>query len=136
MSVYKIYGSGTGGAQDSIASLDIQFDGEIVACYGNMISDADADDDTSSAEVSFLSTSSFAVNDARGSIMMIRNKVSLLTSGVYPNQTNVSVGGILIPISRGERIHLHINGTGSTVVTAHFYLYVNDRSDPRLRRRR
>lgn len=136
MSIYKLNATGSGGTEESLASLDVQFNGVIQAIAGTMESDADADADRSAVEVSFLSSATFGVNDARGSIFMMRNQWALTTSGVYVTGLTQSVSGMEIPVNRGERIHMHLFATTAVVTRADVYLYVRDASDPRLTRRR
>lgn len=137
MSIYKLRGPGTGGTEDSIANLDIQFDGEIVAMLGTLSVDLDADAETSAVEVSFLSTNTFGVNDTRGSLFMMRIQASELTAvGHNLGAVNNSVSGVRIPVTAGERIHMHITSTAGVVCTAHVYMYVNDGTPSELRRRR
>lgn len=133
MSVYKLYGAGSGGTENSIASLDVQFDGTIVAIHGSMQMDLDADGEAVNYEVSFLSSNTVAVNDSRGSLM-IMNGITSAATGLGSRQSSVS--GLSIPVAAGERIHMHVTSTAGVGSTAHFYLYVNDDAPAALRRRR
>lgn len=135
MSIYKLFGAGTGGAEESLANLDVQFDGEIVAMSGTIYADLDAADEIVIAEVSFLSSNTWATNDARGSLFMMVNNLAIVTSGSSPG-TNHSVSGLFVPITAGERIHLHISATAGVISQTNVYVYVRDGTPTELRRRR
>jgi len=136
MSVYKMYGLSTGGTEDSVASLDIQFDGVITAIHGALYGDLDADTEAAAVEVSFLSSNTFATNDARGSLITLGSKMSLTTSGVAMHAVNSGVSNLNIPVTGGERVHLHFSCSASVVVNAQMYIYVDDAAPASLRRRR
>lgn len=126
MSVYKLFGDVTGGSQDDAASVDVQADGNINAIHGTLYGDLDADGESIVAELSFLSTNTFLVNDARGSLFTLGGQMSLTTSGVAFTGLNDSISGIKIPVSQGERIHLHISSTAGVSGDCFMYLYVED----------
>jgi len=137
MSIYKLHGDSTGGTENALASLDIQFTGEITAILMAAQVVLDADSESWRGEVSFLSTNTIDSNDARGSLAMVTaGQVELTTSGVFLGQANLSISGLNIPVTAGERVFCH--SVASAGVTADFdiYLYVDDRADSRLRRRR
>jgi len=136
MSVYKLRAVGTGGTENSLASLDIQFDGVITSMMMTMISDADANDEFAQAEMSFLSTNTLAVNDARGSLMIVSTQLSLTTSGISDNAANLSTGPVEIAVTAGERVHMHISATAGVGAACNGYIYVVDGQAPALRRRR
>lgn len=136
MSVYKLYAVGTGGTENSLAALDIQFDGVITSIFMTMIHDGDANDEFANAEVSFLSTNTMASNDARGSLMIIGTQMGLTTSGVATNNVNASTGPVEIAVVAGERVHLHISASAGLGAQCQCYLYVVDGQAPALRRRR
>ena len=126
MSIYKLSGAGTGGAENGIAQLDVQFDGIITAVHGSITAALDANQEFAIAEASFISTSSINSNDTRGSIFTIRSQIGLVTSGMAKTAENASVGGLAIVVNAGERLWLHLNVSASTVATAEIYLYVED----------
>ena len=137
MSIYKLRGAGTGGTEDSVASLDIQADGFITAMSGWLRADCDADGDSMTAEISFLSTSTVASNDTRGSLFMVAlHAIQVSAASTILASDNHSVSGTRIPVSAGERVHLHLVGTAAIVSTANIYIYVEDSLDPQFRRRR
>ena len=134
MSIYQLFATGSTSA-DSVASLDIQFPGHIIgfSFSGNGASMATADD-SYTFEASFLSSNCFISNDCRGVIGRVDCRVSG-TSGQADAKNSLS--GLSIPVSAGERVHLHRSiggGTGATVMSC--ILYVEDAADPTLRRRR
>lgn len=137
MSIYKLYATGTTGADD-LAALDIQFQGLITAWYVfGWASGLSADNDTCQGEISFLSASTFTSNDARGTIAMFGISQAFITSGMANQSVSTGLSNLAIPVSAGERIHMHI-GTNGTVGTFKFngILYVEDTADANLRRRR
>ncbi len=133
MSIYKLYGAGTGGTENSIANLDVQFDGTIVAFHVTAMGDLDADAENFNIEVSFLSTNTISSNDARGSIVVLNAQTSNTVNTVSQQS---SVSGVSIPVIAGERIHLHISATAGVTTAVHCYLYVTDGQPPEVRRRR
>ena len=136
MSVYKLFGAGTGGTQESVASLDVQFDGRITAIHGSANADMDADGESFQCEASFLSSTTIAVNDSRGSLFIMQAQMSLTTSGVMNGSLNSGVSGLNIPVAAGERIHLHLGGASGVTSSTNIYLYVDDDAPAALRRRR
>lgn len=135
MTIYKLY-SGTAG--DSVASLDIQLDGEIESILMSCdASGVNLMDEGVQVEVSFLSTNTFAVNDSRGSLMIIQSRSGLLTSGALNSAINMSVSALGVPVAAGERIHLHILDIGTiSGRTGMAYLYVRDKGVSRMAPRR
>lgn len=135
MTIYKLYGFADG---DSIASLDIQMDGDITAVHMSTSPVGfDALDDAVSAECSFLSSNSFGNSDTRGSIMIIQSRLGMLTQGGCNSAVNAQISSMEVPVAAGERIHLHIALGGGTVSAGtHAYLYVRDKGTPRIPGRR
>lgn len=137
MSIYQLYGT-TGAVADGLSSLDVQFDGDIVAYYVSLETDANAHSDKAELEVSFLSSSMHTNNDARGVIAAIGMRFSALTSGSINSWATATLSGIQVPVVAGERIYLHVPMfSGSlTVANAKAILYVSDTANVNLRRRR
>lgn len=136
MSTYQLYGTNTGSA-DGVASIDVQFDGLIVAWnawYDSTLTVTA--DDFAGLEISFLSVNTATANDARGVIFSLANRLTLVTSGATIAGGNGSLGGLSIPVSAGERIYMHLFASAGNVVQAIAQLYVEDQSSPQLRRRR
>jgi len=133
MATYKLGVLQSVAVGDGVAALDIQFDGRITAIDWSMDADIDAADETTNAEVSFLSVNTIGSNDARGSISACKAAISLITSESGLTSVNKTISGLSIPVAAGERIFLHTTGS---IVGIEVYLYVEDDSDTRLRRRR
>lgn len=135
MTIYKLRANGNG---DSLASLDIQIDGIITAIFmTGKGSGMDALNDGWMAEVSFLSSSTFTVNDVRGSLMTIQSEIGFLTTGGCNTGVNANISSMEVPVSAGERIHMHILHLGTiSSATVHCYLYVLDKGTPRIPGRR
>jgi hypothetical protein len=135
MSVYKLNCDISGGTQNAINQLDVQFDGTIVAVNQNLTVDLDADQEFAHGEVSFLSTNTIYSNDARGTIAEMAAQLNLTTSGGAAG-FNHHLSGLSIPVSAGERIFGHVISTAGVTGTYNAILYVDDRADVNLRRRR
>ncbi len=137
MSIYKLYGAGSGGTENGLAQADVQFDGEIVAVYGSAWADLDADGEVCQAELSFLSQNSINVNDARGSLLIVSINTTYVTaaSGVG-TFANAGISGLFIPVAAGERLWLHAVASAGATSNLHMYAYVRDASQTTLRRRR
>lgn len=136
MSVYKLQAAGSGGTENSLASLDVQFDGDIVGMFGTMMADLDADAELIQAELSFMSSNTVGSNDARGSLLLLQGRMSLTTSGVALLAVNDGISGLAIPVAAGERLHLHVVSTAGVSSAVTFYVYVADGAPSDLRRRR
>jgi len=132
LAIYKLYNAFTATAEGAV-SVDIQFDGIITALTMHAHGDLDADGETYFVETSFLSGNTIASNDARGSLITVGEQAS----GTGANShVSLAVSGLRIPVSSGERIHMHGILTGTADVKAQCYIYVEDNQDPRIRRRR
>lgn len=133
MSVYKLYADGTGGTEDGIAQLDIQFVGIINAILLGIQADVDADGEVARGELSFISTNAVANNDTRGSLAMVGQRAIGTVADI--SSSVVSIPGINIPVNAGERLWLHIVAAASVVSNCWAYVYVDDGGED-LRRRR
>ena len=125
MDVYKLYATGTAGG-DGLATLEVSKDGWIVLADLDLNAlGADALGDGLSAEVSFASTNGLGTNDTKSSFIATRVFQNFLTSGGGPLRAEKQVPGIAIPVSAGERLHLHaaVAGTPGTF-HIHSYIYV------------
>lgn len=126
--IIKIAGTGTVAVTtDGVASIDVPEDGEIVAIAGVVYGTGMADDDRAMAEISFLSTSQFGVNDARGAIVGLVVQVGVVTTSGQAQAQDSGVivfGGAGIPVNAGERIHLHTSATTGVIPSATFMLYM------------
>lgn len=137
MSVYKIAGSGTGGTENAVAQLDIQFDGVITAIFGSLRATLNADAEQVQWEVSFISTNTIGANDTRGSLFMMKGENSMTTSGQADHGQNAGIGGLSIVVNAGERLWLHASSSASTPSVIDVYVYVEDgQAVPTAQRRR
>lgn len=125
--IIKIVGTGTISTTTSgVATIDVPEDGTIEAIHGMVFGAAMADNDNCSAELSFLSTNQFNLNDARGAIAEVTVKSSsVTTSGQGPASAmqyfNFNPG---IPINAGERLHLHTDASSGVTPTGQFTIYM------------
>lgn len=136
MSIYQLYGTAAAAA-DGVASVDIQFDGEIVAMILHIRGTFDATGDACGMEVSFLSSSMMDKNDARGVIGSLSAKAAVVTSGGLSASENLAISGLRIPVIAGERLYVHVGEYSSAgTVAVRAQLFVLDNTDVNLRRRR
>lgn len=139
LELLQMYAAGSGGTEESIASLDIPEDGVITGIKWAADADLDADDDTFAAEVSFLAGNTLNSNDARGMIDSIRHNNQLVSSGMSGSAINqfttFSPG---LRVAGGERVYLHITTTASTIsrVLCIIHLDTDRGTTPRRSRRR
>ena len=135
MTIYKLYGADAG---DSVASLDVQLDGDIMAIHMSMMcTGAALVNDGGQAELSFLSTNTFTNSDVRGSLMIIQSRLGFLTTGGGNTAINANVSSLEIPVNAGERVHLHIQHLGGvTAATTNAYIFVKDKGTGRIAGRR
>ena len=138
MSVYKLAATGSGGTENGIAQLDVQFDGIITAIHGTAAHNANADTEVGDLEVSFISVNTIGQNDTRGSLFAMRSRYSLLTAvGTELVQQTAAVGGLAIAVSAGERLWMHYVASATVVINADVYIYVEDgQGVPTAQRRR
>jgi len=139
--IYKMYGAvPIAATTDSIASLDIQVDGEIVGVHMNITAAGmDALNDSMQVELSFMSSNTFTTNDVRGSIFMHSVTQQFLTSGGGGGSDSAALAGLMIHVEAGERIHFHGKTNAGVSGEANIYIYVLDatatQQRPRTRRR-
>ena len=141
MTPIKIAGAGTVSVtSNSVVQIDIPEDGEILAISGFVDgSGMDALNDKAVAELSFLSTNQIEVNDARGSILETAVRVAGNTGGFAKGSEHVTLSftpGSGIPVSAGERIHMHTFGSTGVTPNGNFMLYLSAGGAKRARRRR
>lgn len=102
-------------AADSVASVDVPQDGFIESIYADSRGlGMDALNDAYRFELSFASSNTLAVNDSRISILEISETQQFLTSGGSSPGKSIALIGIDIPVSAGERIHVHYGVAGGT----------------------
>ena len=127
MTIYKFFGQGTGGAEDAVASVDIQFDGVIEGMSLQTRSTSTmSGGDHVEAELSFLSTSNIGKHDARGSLLQADFGLHQTSSGATDKVGRSQMTGIAIPVHAGERVYMHVNGSTGETQDVTGYLYVAD----------
>lgn len=138
--IYKLFGQAVAGAtSDSLATVDIQDDGFIEGVLLNVAPrDADALGDQLAMEISFSSSNTFTNNDVRSSIALIGTRQAFLTSGGGPSNGTIFLSFMKgIPLTAGERIHMHVVASAGVTGECTAYLYtVTDRGSRRTTRRR
>ena len=137
----KIYGKGTISAfTNSVAAIDIPEDGEILAVVGFITaSGLDTIADQAIAELSFLSSNQIEINDARGSILEVAIRHGGDATGGGLASENVSVvftPGSGIPVTAGERVHLHTFADTGVTPKGTFLMYLSSGPARRSKRRR
>jgi len=138
LTVIRVFNDGSTTA-DSVASIDVPEDGDIVGIHGNLAAAGmDAAGDSVEVELSFLSTNQLGTNDARGSLMALDVRNTVATVAAITNDSLSTFIGIPdgIPVNAGERIHLHrIVSTGASA-RARFDIYFKTSKVTRRTRRR
>jgi len=138
ITVIRVHSSGTT-TSDSVASVDIPEDGDIVGVHGNIAaSGLDADADGCQVELSFLSTNQLGTNDARGSIMSmdVRNTAATVASIAQNSLSTYVSFQDGIPANAGERIHMHRIVSTGVNARARFDIYFRTTKVTRRTRRR
>lgn len=133
MSIYKLFAAGTGGTENALAQLDIQFNGSIVGLAMSLVADLDTDLEKCKSEMSFISTNSLTSTDTRGSLLTVAAFASV-SFGI--TQSNIALGALNIPVSAGERVWLHTEATAGVASDCTGYIYVDDGSAAVAQRRR
>ena len=137
MSIYKLSGTGTGGTEDALAQLDVQFDGIITAVTGHIRSTMTGAGQFATAEISFLSNNTVGTNDTRGSIFSVSTSVTGTTSGFFQGTQHNNAAGLAVRLNAGERIWLHFSASAGLASEGQIYVYVEDGQDvPTAQRRR
>ncbi len=145
MSVIKMYGPASAGAEVTV-SIDVPADGIL----DSLSLGVTVDDDTAmdgapkslSAEVSFMSSSTFVTNDARGSLCTVTAAMfgQVVTDLIMLGPTSVPfciLNNLNIRLNAGERIYMHILSSDPDIPgRAAAYLFINDNVDGRARTRR
>lgn len=138
MSVYKLAATGTGGTENGIAQLDVQFDGLITSIHGDMAFAGVANGNFGYVEASFISTSTRNNNDTRGSLFSMDMELVIAGAAYATDLSKASnAAGLAIAVNAGERLWLHIIATAARAVRTAIYLYVEDgQGVPTAQRRR
>lgn len=137
MSIIKLFASSGGGATLISAAADIPEDGRIeaVTLSCNMVSDATPTNARiGRAEISFLSSATFSINDVRGSLCQVLNAEigAAAADGLKlnPAVSALVVAPIDVMVAAGERVFLHVQSTSATATfEAIGYLYIRDGAD-------
>lgn len=134
--VIHMFGQGTGGTENSVASVDIPFDGSISSIEWALAADTDADGDEIDVELSFISTRQTTTNDARGIISNNLSRFVLVTSGA--SQVNVNRQQFFedLRVAGGERLHMHINADAGVTSNVVCNIHLESRTAPRRAQRR
>ena len=121
---------------DSVVNIDVPEDGAIEAVVAHISDSTLIATEGITAELSFLSSNQLGTNDARGIIYSLvlfgggttgSQKSSEITSVAFP-------GGI--PVSAGERIHMHVNVVGTPSARVTFIMYMSTKGGGRRSRAR
>lgn len=121
--VIGMFGAGTGGTENAIASLDIPQDGFLLGCDWDMYAIFDANNESLAVELSFIATNQLLTNDVRGRISSISAFNQLLTSGIAVVSVQKYVDFKEITVSGGERLYLHLIGVAGVVSTTRCNLH-------------
>ena len=136
-SVIQMYG-GPSTDTDDVSSIDMPEDGQLMGVHISMQSPSMSQAKEMQCEVSFLSSSQFVTNDARGIIAHSTLATSTpTTSGGGPAFSNSYIiyhSGL--PIAAGERIHLHFETSDSVLCRIHVLLIFKFKGGIRSVRRR
>lgn len=109
LEIIGMFGGIVGGAQDSIAQIDIPQDGVIRGIDWDMHADLNAALESSMCELSFIATNQFVVNDVRGRISSVSASATVLTAvGLATVFIQKWVGPFELMVSGGERLFLHV----------------------------
>lgn len=126
-------------AGDSVATIDIPEDGEIIGIQVNHTAQGmDADGDNSLSMISFGSTNSFTSNDARNVIARSDMKVTAATVASIEKTSNSQYLDMHegIPVNAGERLHMHNQMASGVTMTAAWILYLKIKGSGRAAVRR
>lgn len=122
-SVIQMYGTAD---TDGSAVIDVPDDGVLLAVQMHMINSGyAADGDFSIAQLSFSSVSQFLTNDARGVLAMITNAGDLSGAAANTIRGEVEASFYLgdgVKVFGGERLYLHVAGSGNLVMTRGYAL--------------
>ena len=135
--IIQMYGAPSSDTDD-VSSIDVPEDGEIMGILIDLFSPAMASADGMQAEVSFLSSSQFTTNDARGIISrcsLATNTASTSGQAGAHNSTHMMfMKGI--SVNAGERIHLHFETDAAVLCKIHALLVFKFKGGVRAPRRR
>lgn len=131
----KIAGT-SGTSADDIANIDVPEDGDIEGISASLYSDDGTLGERASVELSFNSTNQLFSNDARGSLLTISGSAQGGT-GVVGYTSNVQMNfPDPIPVSAGERLHLHQLVSAAHTTVMEFIIYFRGKGGGRRATRR
>lgn len=131
--IIGLFGSVTGGVQDSLAQVDVPSDGFIIGIDWDVRANLDADNEAISAELSFIATNQLTTNDVRGRLSSISQNIAFTTSGNSDCSMQKYVGPIDIPVAGGERLYIHVESTVGVTGQARCNVHL-DTTRPAVRR--
>ena len=120
--ILTMAGAGTTNtASNAVAAMDIPADGFLLGAQLTIYNAADftpvsAVHERIGAELSFISTNQFGVNDRRGALAEIRAAMILLTNGAAKMSENLmAIFGDGIKVAGGERLYVHTTASDGPV---------------------
>lgn len=129
---------------DAAGAFDVPQDSDIVGVDWDLIaSDMDTVADQAQCQLSFLATSQFSTNDARGMISNISARANA-TEGTGTDPAIVSANKFVdmsnpgLSVSGGERVYLHVSLSAGVAVSVRVIIHLSVRGSAvrRSRRRR
>lgn len=102
-----MYGTGDGGTDLSVATIDIPNNGTIVSADVTFTSDVSSSAAFAEGMISFSSANKFGTNDTRGVILVVATNTVLNTNGAHNPYVNKYVP-LDLQVFAGERIHMHV----------------------------
>lgn len=135
----QLFGTTSG---DAAGAFDVPEDGAIVGVDWDVRGyDLDTSGDTLDAQLSFLATSQFSVNDARGIISSVgisaNNSEGTATNPIpVTAQKYVNMDDPPLMVAGGERIYLHLNLSTGVTASVRCIVHLSARTATRRARRR
>ena len=124
--VIGMFGSITGDTQDALAMIDIPQDGFIIGIDWDLNVNLDADDETVTAELSFIATNQRSTNDVRGRLSSISTRAAVLTAvGGHLGHIQKWLGSFDIAVAGGERLFVHVISTTGVTGEVRCNLFVD-----------
>jgi len=110
--VIGMYGVIAGGTENALASIDIPQDGFIIGIDWDLSVNLDADNENSTAELSFIATNQLSTNDVRGRLSSVSTRIYVGdATGPAISTVQKWLGSFDLAVSGGERLYLHVNST-------------------------
>lgn len=124
-SVVIMHNGGSDASAATAVSIDVPMTGRLIGISWGMAGDLDADADYLYAQLSFISASIFATNDARGVVDTKRLNNHVVTSGAVVATWNGYVQLPDVPVMQGERLYLHVTGASAVPFAVTLALHFN-----------